>query len=138
MHQITQTVRFVIANIEKITGGTSNSHTFDQSGGSIGSSTTDTWFIREGKNPSVSAHHFRVEFIDGRFCIREIQGDIYLNGSTAALGKRKITALHDGDSFLMGNYNIRALLSNASKTDANIPIGQMSLEEVLANGDVPP
>jgi len=135
MDNTEQKLRLVISNVEDITGGTSSSHTFDKSGGSVGGGSADTWEIKESSKPSVNINHLRVEFIDGRYCLREKQGDIYLNGATSTLGKRKVTALSDGDSFFMGKYKVRVLFLNDNQSNRSNIIGQMSLEEVVSSTD---
>lgn len=126
-----QKLRLAILNVEEITSGTLNTYTFDYLGGSIGSSSTDAWQIKENSKPTVKPNHLRIEFIDGRFCIREVQGDVFLNESISKLGKRKVTVLNDGDSFLVGKYKVRALFINDQNSDPNDVLGQMSLEEVV-------
>lgn len=131
-----------IMNVADLDVGCHSQYEFDVRGGSIGNGKSENWVLTDRKKNGIKPVHFKVEYTNKCFCIREGAGDIYLNRSTTPLGKVQKTVVEDGDVIGVGPYEIRANLGSASPEDfsfedgAKKQLGQYTPEEVVRGGNV--
>ncbi len=91
--------------------------TFGPEGGSIGRRRENDWELPDPER-FISGQHALISFSDGQFYITDTSvNGVFLNQSTVPLGKGELTPLHEGDSLLIGDYEITAF-TQQSQTDA--------------------
>ncbi|PVV06247.1 MAG: hypothetical protein B6D77_16245 [gamma proteobacterium symbiont of Ctena orbiculata] len=80
--------------------------TLDEQGGSIGRRDENDWVLPDPER-FISGRHALVDFSDGSFHITDLSSNgVFINRSAQPLGKNNRTALQDGDSFTIGDYDI--------------------------------
>ncbi|MBT2990700.1 MAG: hypothetical protein B6D72_03205 [gamma proteobacterium symbiont of Ctena orbiculata] len=80
--------------------------TFGEQGGSIGRRGENDWVLPDPER-FISGRHALIDFSDGAFHITDLSSNgIFINRSAQPLGKNNRTALHHGDSFTIGDYEI--------------------------------
>ncbi|WP_028022089.1 type VI secretion system-associated FHA domain protein TagH [Enterovibrio calviensis] len=116
---------FVVTNTQHLEAGLSASHTFSQSGGTLGASPSDDWHLRD-REGRVFSHHAEIVEVDGQLCLLDARGASYMNGATMPVGARRSVRLNDNDMVLIGPYEIRIHL-----TEEGMAVGQHGLENVF-------
>ncbi|MBL4868888.1 MAG: type VI secretion system-associated FHA domain protein TagH [Pseudomonadales bacterium] len=100
------------------------SHCFDQNGGSIGRAEKNDWVLPD-KERYVSSSHAEIRFIEGRYeLIDKSTNGVYLNSSEDAIGAEQPVELRNGDSLLIGGYEIQV----------NLMLAETSFDELGAEG----
>ncbi|MCP4942444.1 MAG: FHA domain-containing protein, partial [Planctomycetaceae bacterium] len=91
--------------------------TFGPEGGSLGRRQENDWVLPDPER-FISGQHALISFSDGQFYITDTSvNGVFLNQSAVPLGKGDLTPLHEGDSLLIGDYEITAF-TQQSQTDA--------------------
>ncbi len=70
----------LVTNTQQLEAGRTAQFSWLQDGGTIGSSTSDTWYLQDGEG-WVFEQHCEVLFVDHDFCIKDLSGETYVNGS---------------------------------------------------------
>lgn len=106
--------------------------TFTRAGGVIGRGENCDWTIQDHKR-HLSSHHARISYTEGAFYLTDISSNgIQELASGARLIKDEALRIETGSIYVLGDFEIRARLSNGSST--------LDIEACLANrtGDIIP
>lgn len=127
----------MITNTKNLASGMSPKMLWSGNGGSIGSGFSDDWKIKDSKG-SVEPTHCEVIVVDGAFCLKDISGETYINGSMMPIGKNKLAKLCHKDEVQIGTYNIRVALKHIGiDIEAEQSLDQLissNEDGLLANG----
>lgn len=129
----------LVTNTQQLEAGRTAQFSWSQDGGTIGSSTSDTWYLQDGEG-SVFEQHCEVLFVDHDFCIKDLSGETYVNGSLMPVGRGKLVRLKHKDEVQLGNLCLRAL-ADKSKSDDENDLGLEALlllsKEQLVSAEMP-
>ncbi len=119
MNAMTQTSLILqVANVQLLESGlTAQSH-WTPDGGNIGSESWATWRLKDAQG-RVKPQHCAIVSIDGAFCVRDLCGDTYVNGSHMPLGKDQLAKLEHRDEITVGPYQLRVSFGHADEHDRN-------------------
>ncbi|EEX40060.1 type VI secretion system-associated FHA domain protein TagH [Vibrio furnissii] len=119
MNAMTQTSLILqVANVQLLESGlTAQSH-WTPEGGNIGSESWATWRLKDAQG-RVKPQHCAIVSIDGAFCVRDLCGDTYVNGSHMPLGKDQLAKLEHRDEITVGPYQLRVSFGHADEHDRN-------------------
>ncbi|EKO3962532.1 type VI secretion system-associated FHA domain protein TagH [Vibrio fluvialis] len=119
MNAMTQTSLILqVANVQLLESGlTAQSH-WTAEGGNIGSESWVTWRLKDAQG-RVKPQHCAIVSIDGAFCVRDLCGDTYVNGSHMPLGKDQLAKLEHKDEITVGPYQLRVSFGHADDHDRN-------------------
>ncbi|WP_337164786.1 type VI secretion system-associated FHA domain protein TagH [Vibrio fluvialis] len=119
MNAMTQTSLILqVANVQLLESGlTAQSH-WTVEGGNIGSESWATWRLKDAQG-RVKPQHCAIVSIDGAFCVRDLCGDTYVNGSHMPLGKDQLAKLEHKDEITVGPYQLRVSFGHADDHDRN-------------------
>jgi len=93
------------------------SATFGPEGGSIGRRRENDWVLPDPER-FISGQHALISFSDGQFYITDTSvNGVFLNQSTIPLDKGELTPLREGDSLLIGDFEI-GVFTQQSQTAA--------------------
>lgn len=107
-----------VANVQLLESGlTAQSH-WTPDGGNIGSESWATWRLKDAQG-RVKPQHCAIVSIDGAFCVRDLCGDTYVNGSHMPLGKDQLAKLEHRDEITVGPYQLRVSFGHADEHDRN-------------------
>ncbi|SIO32337.1 type VI secretion system-associated FHA domain protein TagH [Salinivibrio sp. ES.052] len=128
----------VIANAQTLESGLSAQIRFVESGGTIGSSPSASWRLKD-RLGRVHDLHCEILVVDGAFCVRDGCGQTFVNGADMPLGKGQLARLAHKDEMQIGPYEIRVLTGE----DGEIDTGHIDTlfdghhTDLLANGHEP-
>lgn len=108
LEKVQYSLLLVIVNVKQLSSGLSPRFMFDSNGGVIGSSESNDWLLKDNKN-SVALEHCEIVFIDNSFCLKDLSGKTFINGSEMPLGRSNLAKLKHKDEVNIGSYNIRIL-----------------------------
>ncbi|MBY7876963.1 type VI secretion system-associated FHA domain protein TagH [Vibrio fluvialis] len=119
MNAMTQTSLILqVANVQLLESGlTAQSH-WTAEGGNIGSESWATWRLKDAQG-RVKPQHCAIVSIDGAFCVRDLCGDTYVNGSHMPLGKDQLAKLEHKDEITVGPYQLRVSFGHADDHERN-------------------
>lgn len=107
-----------VVSFQKSLMGDSRTHTFDETGGSIGRARENSWVLPD-PNRYVSAHHADIAWANGRFrIVDKSTNGVFVNDSGAALGRDAQVDLSNGDRIVIGDYEIAVRLQERAATSA--------------------
>lgn len=104
--QFNRTLSMVVSNAQLLQSGLSAQRIFTQAGGVIGASENAQWCLSDARG-LIHRQHCGVVVIDGEFCIEDLCGDTYVNGSHMPLGKSAFARLEHNNEVVVGPYRIR-------------------------------
>ncbi|MGQ9424414.1 type VI secretion system-associated FHA domain protein TagH [Gilvimarinus sp. F26214L] len=95
-------------------GTTPTVHTFDQQGGTLGRSSSNTWSLPDPDRFLSSCHCEIVADGDQFYIVDLSTNGTFVNGSPEPLGKGVKAPLTDGDTFEIGDYQFSVSLAGAA------------------------
>ncbi|WP_255209340.1 type VI secretion system-associated FHA domain protein TagH [Vibrio diazotrophicus] len=110
------TLTLLVTNTQQLEAGKSAQFSWSNHGGTIGSSTSDTWYLQDGDG-QVFEQHCEVLFVDNDFCIKDLSGETYINGSLMPVGRGKLVRLKQKDEIQLGNLCLRTLVEKSKNDD---------------------
>ncbi len=111
----------IVNNTRDLLPGDSSSCQFGEEGGVIGSASRAHWRLR-GIDNEIYSEHCQVLMQDGNFCIEDLCGYTYINGSTTSIGVGKMAKVNYKDVIKIGRYEL--LISGGSTDDSILSHGQ--------------
>lgn len=106
------TLSLRVVNSDKLESGRQASSLFSSQGGTVGSDGSHHWSIQD-QGGNISPSQFAIEWRDGSFCLRVLNGVLNINQSmlTANSGWVRI---QQGDEITLGNLAIKSHISRSS------------------------
>jgi predicted component of type VI protein secretion system len=103
---------------------------FSAEGGAIGRASDNAWQLPD-PHRYLSGHHIRIRVKDGQYVLEDTSTNgVFVNGSQAALGKRKSHVLKQGDTLRLGEYLIRAHIEHV-EVKANLSGSLVAVDRVI-------
>ncbi|CAM3875767.1 hypothetical protein VA7868_00536 [Vibrio aerogenes CECT 7868] len=124
-------LNMVVVNVQLLESGLTPQSSWTPDGGRIGTSVDSFWRLTD-KNGNIQPNHAQIEMIDGAFCLRDLCGETYVNGSLMPLGSGKLAKLENKDEVQIGPYKIRVYLGHNIKEDM---ASNHVLEQMFDNQD---
>ncbi|MBY7921125.1 type VI secretion system-associated FHA domain protein TagH [Vibrio fluvialis] len=119
MNAMTQTSLILqVANVQLLESGLAAQSHWTAEGGNIGSESWTTWRLKDAQG-RVKPQHCAIVSIDGAFCVRDLCGDTYVNGSHMPLGKDQLAKLEHKDEITVGPYQLRVSFGHADDHERN-------------------
>lgn len=84
-------------------------HIFDQSGGNIGSNPDSSWVL-QGRQSAFPDTACSILVYQGNFCLKMIQGELYVNNNNEPIGPPMVIALNDADHLRLHEYHMSVSL----------------------------
>ncbi|AIR90642.1 FHA domain-containing protein [Pseudomonas cremoricolorata] len=94
-----------IVNLDQLLPTVIARHSFDRTGGTIGSACAD--WLMDDREHSIAPAHCEIRWIEGGFCVIDCCQRTYLNDSALALDGWSARRLAEGDQLHIGAYRIR-------------------------------
>ncbi|AIQ99829.1 type VI secretion protein [Pluralibacter gergoviae] len=113
-----QQLSLLVINSEHLEGNSQVQHQFGPEGGTFGSSDSCDWPLNDRLN-TVMPEHARIEVIDDKFCLCDISGQTFINGSTSPMGPGRKVILEDSDELNIGPFRIRVFIGEV-KTEPQL------------------
>lgn len=127
--QKNQTISMLVSNAHLLESGLSAQCAFDIAGGVIGCSDNAHWYLRDTKG-QIQHQHCKVSVIDSAFCIEDLSGGTYVNGSHMPLGKGASAKLEHNNEIVIGPYLVRVMFSQVGEDSA---LANNSIEQLFEN-----
>ncbi|MDX1458620.1 MAG: type VI secretion system-associated FHA domain protein TagH [Marinobacter sp.] len=131
-HQSTHSLKLVVSNPAEVASGLAREHVFSVSGGSIGSSGSDTWQLSSHRTGTVPGHA-EVRFLDGVFCLIDRSGRTYINSGTQPVGRGRRARLKSGDTITIGRHQLKAEVLGGQRPKGTLP--EEVEDSTLVNAD---
>ncbi len=96
----------------------------NKDGGLIGAGPGCEWVLRD-RERTIGDYFCRILWLDGHFCIEDLCGRVFLNGSTVELGRDRKARLNENDHIAIGPYKVRVTLLDSEQADDPVT-GQLS------------
>lgn len=110
-------LNLLVINAQKLESGLSALMQWDGNGGVIGSSSASTWVLKDS-NAGIQPQHCEIVMVDGAFCLRDLCGETYINGTEMPIGKGCLAKLVHKDQIQIGPYQIRVALGDLEDDSA--------------------
>ncbi|RJX75654.1 type VI secretion system-associated FHA domain protein TagH [Vibrio sinensis] len=138
--QKNQVLSMVVSNAQRLRSGLSAQHVFTQDGGVIGAADGVAWQLSDAQG-SIQHRHCEVAIIDGEFCVKDLCGATYVNGSHMPLGKGLSARLEHNNEVGIGPYRIRVTFSQVGDESSQVSASINTLFDgdrfdLLKDGDV--
>ena len=92
---------------------------FTERGGSIGRGQDNTWVIEDPER-YISSVHSRIVFDNGQYYLADDSTNgTFINGASEPIGNGNRVELHDGDRFMLGDYEFMVSLPSGSQAGSN-------------------
>ncbi len=106
------TLSLRVVNSDRLESGKPASSLFNAQGGVVGSDGSHHWSIQD-QGGDISPSQFAIEWRDGSFCLRVLNGAVSINQSmlTANSG---LVRIQQGDEISVGNLAIKSHISRSS------------------------
>jgi type VI secretion system protein ImpI len=101
----------LVSNAQLLESGLSATKQWHTSGGIIGSGSHCQWLLKDAYN-QVKNEHCEVLVLDGAFCLRDLSGDTFINGTHMPVGKGRLAKLIHKDHIHIGPYELRVMLGD--------------------------
>ncbi|PSU15948.1 type VI secretion system-associated FHA domain protein TagH [Photobacterium damselae] len=98
-----------VINTQFVAPGISVKKEFNSNGGTIGSSSSDDWFLTDNQR-QIQQNHCQIVFRDGAFCITDNCNQTFINNQSMAVGWDKTARLNENDVLNIGRFVIRVSL----------------------------
>lgn len=119
---------FIVINAEKLDSGLSAFIEWILPYGVIGSSPSSEWCLKDAEN-QVHSSHCEIVMVDGAFCLRDLCGETYINGSDMPIGRHQLAKLGHKDQIVIGPYQVRVIFGDA-EGELTAPLsGMFSIKE---------
>lgn len=116
-------LKLKITNTRYLEPGLSATKEFLTDGGTIGSSASSDWCLKD-RQGKLASTHCRISFVDRCFCITDVSNQTYINDAQMPIGWDKHARLNENDVISLGPYLIRVSVDNSFK-DRDKDIEQM-------------
>lgn len=104
-------LNLLVINAQKLESGLSALMDWDANGGVIGSSSASKWVLRDADG-QIYPQHCEIVVVDGTFCLRDLCGETYINGTEMPIGKGALAKLVHKDQINIGPYQVRVALGD--------------------------
>ncbi|WGW01265.1 type VI secretion system-associated FHA domain protein TagH [Vibrio sp. YMD68] len=101
----------LVSNAQRLESGLSATKKWDTSGGIIGSGSHCQWLLKDAYD-QIKSEHCEVLVIDGAFCLRDLSGDTFINGTDMPVGKGGMVKLVHKDHIHIGPYDLRVVFGD--------------------------
>lgn len=125
-----QRLHLAVVNPEALEYGCRPSHTFGETGGTIGGRGAN-WALSD-RGGRIASLHAEIVGIDGTFCLVDRSGLTRINGAPEPLGTDRIVRLADGDTVQVGPYRLNVHIGDDAGDASVTPIEDRSLDDILA------
>ncbi|PSV08719.1 type VI secretion system-associated FHA domain protein TagH [Photobacterium kishitanii] len=105
-------LKLKITNTQYLEPGLSATKEFIAAGGTIGSSSSSDWCLKD-RQGRLESTHCRISLIDGCFCITDVSNQTYINDAQMPIGWDKHARLNENDVISLGPYLIRVSIDNS-------------------------
>ncbi|MEC6797040.1 type VI secretion system-associated FHA domain protein TagH [Photobacterium sp. S4TG1] len=116
-------LKLKITNTQYLEPGLSATKEFSTNGGTIGSSVSSDWCLKD-RQGKLASTHCQISFVDGCFCITDISNQTYINDARMPIGWDKHARLNENDVISLGPYLIRVSVDSLFR-GKDKDIGQM-------------
>ncbi|PVF13735.1 type VI secretion system-associated FHA domain protein TagH, partial [Yersinia pestis] len=106
------TLSLRVVNSDKLESGKQASSLFHTQGGSVGSDGSHHWSIQD-QGGNISPSQFAIEWRDGSFCLRMLNGSLNINHSMLTPNSGFVR-LQQGDEMTLGNLVIKSHISRSA------------------------
>ncbi|MDC5854314.1 type VI secretion system-associated FHA domain protein TagH [Vibrio europaeus] len=113
----TLNLNLLVINAQKLESGLTALMQWDAEGGVIGSSSASTWTLKDSSG-RIYPQHCEIVMFDGAFCLRDLCGETYINGTEMPVGKGLLAKLVHKDQIQIGPYEIRVALGDLEDDSA--------------------
>ncbi|MDE1349428.1 type VI secretion system-associated FHA domain protein TagH [Vibrio aestuarianus] len=111
-----RTLSLIVTNVQHLESGLAAQCIFNQQGGVIGTVNDAHWRLRDSAG-HIHNRHCEIRIVDGAFCIQDLCGHTYVNGSHMPLGQGELAKLSHKDEVTLGPYQIRVVVGNVGEDD---------------------
>ena len=125
-----QRLHLAVVNPEALEYGCRPSHSFGETGGTIGGRGAN-WVLSD-RGGRIASLHAEIVGIDGTFCLVDRSGLTRINGAPEPLGTDRIVRLADGDTVQVGPYRLNVHIGDNVGDASDMPIEDRSLDDILA------
>ncbi|MCY9829249.1 type VI secretion system-associated FHA domain protein TagH [Vibrio chagasii] len=101
----------LVSNVQRLEPGLSATKQWDTSGGIIGSGSHCQWLLKDTYD-HIKNEHCEVLVSDGAFCLRDLSGDTFINGTDMPVGKGRLVKLVHKDHIHIGSYELRVVFGD--------------------------
>ncbi len=115
-------LNLLVVNAQKLESGLSALMKWDAKGGVIGASKLSKWVLKDNQD-GVRPQHCEIVMVDGAFCLKDLCGETYINGTEMPIGKGSLAKLVHKDQIQIGPYEIRVALG---ELDADSVTGSLT------------
>lgn len=124
----------LVINVQRLESGISAVTQWDHSGGIIGTGAHTKWSFKDVSG-QVKSEHCEVLMFDGAFCLRDLCGETFVNGTEMPIGKGRLAKLAHKDHIKIGPYVLRVMLGDDEEHDTAGLLSQLFEEtiDLLAN-----
>ncbi|AHG19552.1 phosphopeptide-binding protein [Chania multitudinisentens RB-25] len=106
------TLSLRVINSDKLESGKQASSLFHAQGGIVGSDGSHHWSIQD-QGGNISPSQFIIEWRDGSFCLRVLNGSVNINQSVLT-GNAGFVRIQQGDEITLGNLVIKSHISRSA------------------------
>ena len=106
------TLSLRVVNSDKLESGKPASSLFNAQGGIVGSDASHHWSIQD-QGGNISPSQFAIEWRDGSFCLRVLNGSVSINQSLQTVNSGFVR-LQQGDEITVGNLAIKGHIGHSS------------------------
>lgn len=114
----------LVINAQRLESGLSAAMQWDKSGGIIGSGSHSKWLLKDGQG-QVKSEHCEVLMFDGAFCLRDLSGETFVNGTEMPIGKGLLAKMVHKDHINIGPYQLRVMLGEYEEDHTAGPLSQL-------------
>ncbi|TFH91184.1 type VI secretion system-associated FHA domain protein TagH [Vibrio ouci] len=101
----------LVTNVQKLESRLSALMEWGVEGGIVGSDDSAHWLLSDSKG-EVFPEHCEILMLDGAFCLKDLCGETYINGSVMPVGKELLAKLAHNDHIRIGPYEIRVIVGD--------------------------
>lgn len=131
-------LNLLIINAQKLESGLSVRMDWDANGGVIGSSLDSKWVLKDTSG-HIYPQHCEIVVHDGAFCLKDLCGETYINGTEMPIGKDLLAKLVHKDHIQIGPYQVRVALGDleADNTTGSLVSMFETTNDDLLSDEVP-
>ncbi|HNW77604.1 MAG TPA: type VI secretion system-associated FHA domain protein TagH [Candidatus Competibacteraceae bacterium] len=124
-----------ITSFQRLSPGQEVTRTLERGSISIGRAPSNDWVLQDPER-ILSSKHCTVHHQDGRYFLTDTSTNgTFLNDSSERITREQTVALHDGDRFILGEYEIAVSITTAASA---VPVAPQATEEEGPVTDVMP
>lgn len=115
--KVGSTLTLLVTNAQLLESGLKAQSSWSASGGTIGSDPSTTWQLKDSQG-QIQPLHCQILMVDGAFCVKDLSGATFVNGSHLPLGKEQMAKLEYKDELIIGPYTLRVILGGVDEHDS--------------------